>query len=173
MKLLEVPICIYHFDTMYPTRYGQTMRDAPFLPIYIIATDKSLTSDIHQQDTPSAASEAQHHRLRRQGVLPRRHPAALRPLGESVSPTPPLPPPRPSVRPVKAGWLSSASLTDRARTRNSETWRYTGTFSRWNRFKGAFPGLGIATVAFVAYLGYEQLFLKEDHHGDAHGEGHH
>ena len=47
-------------------------------------------------------------------------------------------------------------------------------FSRWNRFKGAFPGLGIATVAFVAYLGYEQMFLKDEHHhGDGHGEGHH
>lgn len=49
-------------------------------------------------------------------------------------------------------------------------------FSRWNRFKGAFPGLGIATVAFVAYLGYEQMFLKDEHGhhgGDGHGEGHH
>ncbi|KAI1167437.1 NADH-ubiquinone oxidoreductase B12 subunit family-domain-containing protein [Nemania serpens] len=56
----------------------------------------------------------------------------------------------------------------------AEAWRYTGTFSRWNRFKGAFPGLGIATVAFAVYLGYEQFFLKkEDHHGDAHGEEHH
>ncbi|KAI0389001.1 NADH-ubiquinone oxidoreductase B12 subunit family-domain-containing protein [Xylariaceae sp. FL0594] len=56
-----------------------------------------------------------------------------------------------------------------------EQWRYTGQFSRWNRFKASFPGLGIATVAFVVYLGYEQLFLKEDHHhgGDAHGKEHH
>ncbi|TGJ81986.1 hypothetical protein E0Z10_g6772 [Xylaria hypoxylon] len=54
----------------------------------------------------------------------------------------------------------------------AETWRYSGTFSRWNRFKGAFPGLGIATVAFAVYLGYEQFFLQDDHH-DAHGNEHH
>ncbi|MCJ1458899.1 hypothetical protein MMC28_009275 [Mycoblastus sanguinarius] len=52
----------------------------------------------------------------------------------------------------------------------AEQWRYTGPFSRYNRFKGAFPGLGIATVAFAAYCGYEYLFLKDDHHG--HGEIH-
>ncbi|KAI0194968.1 NADH-ubiquinone oxidoreductase B12 subunit family-domain-containing protein [Astrocystis sublimbata] len=55
----------------------------------------------------------------------------------------------------------------------AEAWRYTGIFTRWNRFKGAFPGLGIATVAFAVYLGYEQMFLQDDHHGDAHGEEHH
>ncbi|KAI0105489.1 NADH-ubiquinone oxidoreductase B12 subunit family-domain-containing protein [Nemania sp. FL0031] len=55
----------------------------------------------------------------------------------------------------------------------AEAWRYTGTFSRWNRFNRALPGLGIATVAFAVYLGYEQLFLKEEHHGEGHGEGHH
>ncbi|EMR70761.1 putative nadh:ubiquinone oxidoreductase subunit protein [Eutypa lata UCREL1] len=55
----------------------------------------------------------------------------------------------------------------------AEAWRYTGLFSRWNRFKGGLPGLGIATVAFAAYLGYEQMFLKDEHHGDEHGEGHH
>ncbi len=57
----------------------------------------------------------------------------------------------------------------------SEAWRYTGPFTRWNRFKGAFPGLGIATVAFAAYCGYEYLFLNDDHHGHgeaSHGEGH-
>ncbi|OJD39067.1 nadh-ubiquinone oxidoreductase b12 subunit family protein [Diplodia corticola] len=52
-----------------------------------------------------------------------------------------------------------------------EAWRYTGPFSRWNRFKSAFPGLGIATVAFGVYLGYEAIFLKDDH--AHHGEGHH
>lgn len=56
---------------------------------------------------------------------------------------------------------------------NSEAWRYKGLFSRWNRFKGAFPGLGIATVAFTAYCGFEYFFLKDDHHGDGHGDGHH
>lgn len=56
-----------------------------------------------------------------------------------------------------------------------ESWRYTGPFTRFNRFKSAFPGLGIATAAFAAYCGYEYLFLKDEHHGhgDAgHGEGH-
>ena len=56
-----------------------------------------------------------------------------------------------------------------------EAWRYTGQFTRWNRFKGSFPGLGIATVAFAAYCGYEYMFLNDDHgHGEGgHGEGHH
>lgn len=52
----------------------------------------------------------------------------------------------------------------------SEAWRYTGPFTRWNRFKGLFPGLGIATVAFTAYCAYEHFFLKDDHH---HDDGHH
>lgn len=51
-----------------------------------------------------------------------------------------------------------------------EAWRYTGPFTRYNRFKRAFPGLGIATVAFAGYLVYEAVFLKDEHHG--HGEGH-
>ncbi|KAM3417568.1 hypothetical protein BST61_g5804 [Cercospora zeina] len=56
----------------------------------------------------------------------------------------------------------------------AEAWRYTGPFTRWNRFKGSFPGLGIATVAFAGYLVYEQMFLTTSHgHGDGHGEGHH
>ena len=57
-----------------------------------------------------------------------------------------------------------------------EQWRYIGPFTRWNRFKGSFPGLGIATVAFAAYCGYEYLFMKDEHHAhaeDGHGEGHH
>ncbi|GAB7347946.1 hypothetical protein MBLNU459_g5456t1 [Dothideomycetes sp. NU459] len=50
-----------------------------------------------------------------------------------------------------------------------EAWRYTGPFSRWNRFKGSFPGLGIATVAFAGYLAYEAVFIKDEHgHGDDH-----
>ncbi|KAJ9206363.1 hypothetical protein DTO166G4_1240 [Paecilomyces variotii] len=52
-----------------------------------------------------------------------------------------------------------------------ETWRYTGPFTRWNRFKGLFPGLGWATVAFAGYCTYEHFFLKNDHHH--HGEEHH
>jgi hypothetical protein len=44
----------------------------------------------------------------------------------------------------------------------SEQWRYTGPFSRFNRFKGSFPGLGIATVAFGAYLAAEQFGIIGD-----------
>jgi NADH dehydrogenase (ubiquinone) 1 beta subcomplex subunit 3 len=60
--------------------------------------------------------------------------------------------------------------------KHREAWRYTGPFTRWNRFKSSFPGLGIATVAFAAYCTYEYMFLKDDHHGHAeggHDEGHH
>ncbi|EYE90356.1 NADH dehydrogenase [ubiquinone] 1 beta subcomplex subunit 3 [Aspergillus ruber CBS 135680] len=52
----------------------------------------------------------------------------------------------------------------------NEIWRYTGPFSRFNRFKGLFPGFGIASVAFAGYCAYEHFFLKDEHH---HGEGHH
>jgi len=56
----------------------------------------------------------------------------------------------------------------------AEAWRYTGPFTRFNRFKRAFPGLGIATGAFAVYLVYEALFLKKDsHHGEGHGDEHH
>ncbi|KAK5138684.1 hypothetical protein LTR04_004288 [Oleoguttula sp. CCFEE 6159] len=54
----------------------------------------------------------------------------------------------------------------------AEAWRYTGPFTRWNRFRGAFPGLGIATGAFVVYLAYEAVFVKDEHGhdgGDHHG----
>ncbi|CRK12542.1 hypothetical protein BN1723_021004 [Verticillium longisporum] len=47
------------------------------------------------------------------------------------------------------------------------------TFTRWNRFKTGFPGLGIATVAFSAYCAYEYFFLDDGHDGDSHGKGHH
>ncbi|VTT57803.1 unnamed protein product, partial [Fusarium fujikuroi] len=56
----------------------------------------------------------------------------------------------------------------------NEAWRYQGPYTRWNRLKGGFPGLGIATVAFTAYCGYEYFFLEDEHHhGEAHGEEHH
>ncbi|KAH4274602.1 hypothetical protein HBI04_117720 [Parastagonospora nodorum] len=54
-----------------------------------------------------------------------------------------------------------------------EQWRYTGPFTRFQRFKGSFPGLGIATVAFGVYLAAEQAGLlgsEGGHHGDG---GHH
>ncbi|KAH6624587.1 NADH-ubiquinone oxidoreductase B12 subunit family-domain-containing protein [Chaetomium sp. MPI-SDFR-AT-0129] len=53
----------------------------------------------------------------------------------------------------------------------NEAWRYTGRFSRWNRFRRALPGFGTASVAFAVYLAYEHFFLEEEHHGE-HGEGH-
>jgi NADH dehydrogenase (ubiquinone) 1 beta subcomplex subunit 3 len=56
--------------------------------------------------------------------------------------------------------------------KHSEAWRYTGRFSRFNRFKNAFPGLGIATVAFAGYCLYEHFFLQDDHHGH-HGRSAH
>lgn len=66
--------------------------------------------------------------------------------------------------------MESMLMTD------SEAWRYSGPFTRFQRFRGAFPGLGIATVAFAGYLAYEQAFLKDDHghgHGEGHESGHH
>lgn len=54
-----------------------------------------------------------------------------------------------------------------------EAWRYTGPFTRRNRFKGTLPGLGIGAGAFGLYLVYEQLFLKDDHHGAQHGQEQH
>ncbi|KFY56187.1 hypothetical protein V497_06458 [Pseudogymnoascus sp. VKM F-4516 (FW-969)] len=54
-----------------------------------------------------------------------------------------------------------------------EAWRYNGPFTRLKRFRGSFPGLGIATVAFAGYCAYEHFFLQDDHHHEAgHGEGH-
>ena len=50
----------------------------------------------------------------------------------------------------------------------SEAWRYTGPFTRWNRFKGAFPGFGIGLGAFILYSAYEAAFTKDTH---GHGEG--
>jgi NADH dehydrogenase (ubiquinone) 1 beta subcomplex subunit 3 len=58
---------------------------------------------------------------------------------------------------------------------HSEQWRYTGPFTRFQRFKGSFPGLGIATVAFGAYLAAEQFGLIGDahaHHDEAASEHH-
>ncbi|CAD6456759.1 e1054afe-4f2b-452b-9db3-2955524fb0ff [Sclerotinia trifoliorum] len=54
-----------------------------------------------------------------------------------------------------------------------EAWRYQGQYSRWNRFSNSFPGLGIATVAFTVYCGYEYFFIPDDHHSEGvHGVGH-
>ncbi|KAK4893163.1 hypothetical protein LTS10_009896 [Elasticomyces elasticus] len=53
----------------------------------------------------------------------------------------------------------------------NEAWRYTGPFTRGNRFRGAFPGFGIAVVAFAGYMAYEQVFLTSSH--DTHGAAEH
>lgn len=48
-----------------------------------------------------------------------------------------------------------------------DAWRYEGQFSRASRFKSAFPGFGIAVVAFTAYVAFEKLVLKPnggEHH---------
>ncbi|KAF2093941.1 hypothetical protein NA57DRAFT_47700 [Rhizodiscina lignyota] len=45
-----------------------------------------------------------------------------------------------------------------------EAWRYSGPFTRFNRFRRMFPGLGIATVAFGAYLAYDFATAQEEHH---------
>lgn len=41
-----------------------------------------------------------------------------------------------------------------------EAWRAEGRFTRFNRFKGAVPGFGIATIAFLAMIGIEKFYQK-------------
>lgn len=67
---------------------------------------------------------------------------------------------------------ASSSGQVRMLTKSSEAWRYTGPFTRWNRFKGAFPGFGIGAGAFLVYWAFESIFLKKDH-GHGHDEAHH
>ncbi|KAG0025581.1 endodeoxyribonuclease [Podila clonocystis] len=49
-------------------------------------------------------------------------------------------------------------------------WRQHALFTRSARIRTMFPGLGIASVAFAVYLGYEYVTAPKDAH---HGEGHH
>ena len=42
-----------------------------------------------------------------------------------------------------------------------------------NRFRGLFPGFGIASVAFAAYCAYEYAYLKDGHGHGAEGHGNH
>lgn len=119
---------------------------------------------------PSAQSPTRHnayeqpHRLQRQRIQGcRLAPVCLRQkgsLGQKVR----FPPS--SVQ--ELGSVAVANPT-------SETWRYTGPFSRFNRFKGLFPGFGIASVAFAGYCAYEHFFLQNDpHHNDpSDSSGHH
>ena len=58
----------------------------------------------------------------------------------------------------------------------SEAWRYTGPFTRRQRFKNLFPGFGIASAAFAVYLVYDFATAKADDHGghsEEHGQQHH
>ncbi|KEF61855.1 uncharacterized protein A1O9_03426 [Exophiala aquamarina CBS 119918] len=84
-------------------------------------------------------------------------------------------PPNPTGFDMKAFTNAATSREWRAKdpwVRN-EAWRYNGPFTRWNRFKGSFPGLGIATVAFAGYVIFEAMFLKDSHgHGEGHGDKH-
>ncbi|KAM0699640.1 hypothetical protein Q7P36_000643 [Cladosporium allicinum] len=54
----------------------------------------------------------------------------------------------------------------------AEAWRYSGPFSTRNRFKGSFPGFGIALGAFAVYVAYDKL-IADHGHNDHHGEEHH
>jgi hypothetical protein len=61
------------------------------------------------------------------------------------------------------------SLLSRQDTNNvdREAWRYTGPFlGRTLRWKGTFPGLGIASAAFGVYLAYDTFVAThdEEHH---------
>ncbi|RMJ27976.1 hypothetical protein PHISP_01173 [Aspergillus sp. HF37] len=74
------------------------------------------------------------------------------------------------MRELKRAASPSSVWAKRDPWARNEIWRYTGPFSRWNRFKGTFPGLGIASVAFAGYCAYEHFFLREQH---GHHEDHH
>jgi len=92
-----------------------------------------------------------------------------------------LPYPEPTWNPIKfywerAVWLQSIvtgyptviPLQNDPWARR-EAWRYSGPFAaNTRRWKGTFPGLGIATGAFALYLAYDMFVAEKEH-----GEGHH
>ncbi|KAF2666087.1 hypothetical protein BT63DRAFT_442398 [Microthyrium microscopicum] len=46
-----------------------------------------------------------------------------------------------------------------------EAWRYTGPFNKRElRWRGTFPGLGLATAAFAVYLAYDTFLAPEAEH---------
>ncbi|ORX97959.1 hypothetical protein BCR34DRAFT_593332 [Clohesyomyces aquaticus] len=103
----------------------------------------------------------------------RRHPTPHAQLSIHIAMRPArmLMAPRPSLTGFDPRKLAAASSNKAAKGdpwARYEQWRYTGMFTRFQRFKGTFPGLGIATVAFAGYLVYEQMFLQEEHHGEEH-----
>ncbi|KAF1823114.1 uncharacterized protein K489DRAFT_318626 [Dissoconium aciculare CBS 342.82] len=83
---------------------------------------------------------------------------------------------RPDLTGFSASKLAAAASSKAADPwARNEAWRYSGPFTRANRFRNSFPGLGIATVAFAGYLAYEQFFMTSSHghHDEAHGKDHH
>nr|KMM67124.1 hypothetical protein CPAG_03460 [Coccidioides posadasii RMSCC 3488] len=89
-----------------------------------------------------------------------------------VVPTPAtMAPPNPTgfdMKTFKAAANPKSIWAQKDPWKRNEAWRYSGPFSRMNRLRNSFPGLGIATVAFAIYCGYEWAFLKDDHHGEGH-----
>ncbi|KAF2861948.1 hypothetical protein K470DRAFT_229598 [Piedraia hortae CBS 480.64] len=80
-------------------------------------------------------------------------------------------PPRPDLTGFDPQKLAASSgFTERDPWKRAEAWRYTGPFTRMNRFRGLFPGFGIASVAFAGYLVYEGLYMDDPHE---HGKDHH
>ena len=71
--------------------------------------------------------------------------------------------------------LSPSHVQTDTNTMQSEAWRYTGPFTRYQRFRGLFPGFGIGLAAFAGYMVYEQVFMSSGHaHAEVgHEEGHH
>ncbi|KAG8838696.1 hypothetical protein FRB91_002427 [Serendipita sp. 411] len=47
-----------------------------------------------------------------------------------------------------------------------EAWRHHPMFGKWRQISQIFPGLGLAIVAFGAYVAWDNMTAKEDHeHG--------
>ncbi|TPX71074.1 hypothetical protein SpCBS45565_g01367 [Spizellomyces sp. 'palustris'] len=44
---------------------------------------------------------------------------------------------------------------------NRDAWRYHAFFSKSNRIRSMFPGLGIGTAAFAVYLAYDKWFQTQ------------
>jgi len=123
--------------------------------------DQKLMATSSSQDTKGVQAQdrrREHHRLRQEDIRSGCWGAEIRPVGKKVS----------------CHRLAGASEQRiDMEAKYSEAWRYQGVFTRFNRFKNALPGLGIATVAFAAYCGYEYFFLEVKHHGEGHESDHH
>lgn len=149
------------------------------------AKPERLTIDGNEQSTTSGPRvQSEYHWLQHASIQGGSWPTAIRSLGADVrvSLSKQLDP-VPLLNCITARALFQTSQRINVNSRNvwmlttldhREAWRYTGQFSRWNRFKGAFPGLGTATVAFAGYCAYEHFFMEDEHHhGEEHGEAHH